>query len=177
MENILGTPPPVPPPNVPALKENTASGDAKTVSLRQKLEEHRAIEPCKSCHKLMDPIGFSLENFDAVGAWRINDGGFRIDPDGELFDGTKLNGPASLNQAILNHSDMFLSAFGESLMAYGLGRVVDYRDMPVLRSIIKDAPRNGNRFSSLVLALVKSAPFQMSIAEETTQADAGGRRN
>lgn len=167
LEVLLGTPPPPPPPNVPTLKENAVSGEAKMLSVRHRLEEHRTQEPCASCHKLMDPIGFALENFDAVGAWRINDGGFRIDPRGELFDGTKLEGPASLNQAILNHSDMFLSAFGESLMAYGLGRVVDYRDMPVLRSIIKDATRNGNRFSSFVLALVKSAPFQMSIAEET----------
>jgi hypothetical protein len=114
----------------------------------------------------MDPIGFALENFDAVGSWRINDSGFPIDPRGELFDGTRLDGPASLNQAILNHSDMFISSFGESLMAYGLGRVVDYRDMPVLRSIIKDASKSGNRFSSFVLSLVKSTPFQMTIAAE-----------
>jgi Protein of unknown function (DUF1592)/Protein of unknown function (DUF1588)/Protein of unknown function (DUF1585) len=166
MEVLLGTPPPPPPPNVPALKENATSGDAKMLSVRQRLEEHRSNEPCASCHKLMDPIGLSLENFDAIGAWRINDSGSRIDPRSELFDGTKLDGPASLNRAILNHSDMFLSAFGESLMAYGLGRVVDYRDMPVLRSIEKDAAKSGNRFSSFVLALVKSAPFQMTMAEE-----------
>jgi hypothetical protein len=119
----------------------------------------------------MDPIGFALENFDAVGAWRLNDSGVRIDSSSELFDGMKLDGPASLNQAILNHSDMFLSAFAESLMAYGLGRVVDYRDMPVLRSIVKEAAKGENRFSSFVLALVKSAPFQMTIAETAPVSD------
>jgi hypothetical protein len=170
MEVLFGTPPPPPPPNVPALKENATSGDTKMLSVRQRIEEHRANEPCASCHKLMDPIGLSLENFDAVGAWRINDGGVRIDPRGELFDGTTLDGPASLNQAILNHSDMFLSAFGENLMAYGLGRVVDYRDMPLLRSIINDAAKSGYRFSSFVTALVKSAPFRMSVAEEPVAA-------
>jgi hypothetical protein len=170
MEVLFGTPPPQPPPNVPALKENAISGETRILSVRQRIEEHRANEPCSSCHKLMDPIGLSLENFDAVGAWRINDGGVRIDPRAELFDGTKLDGPASLNQAILNHSDMFLTAFAENLMAYGLGRVVDYRDMPMLRSIVNDAAKSGYRFSSFVLALVRSAPFRMSEAEESTAA-------
>ena len=170
MEVLLGTPPPPPPPNVPALKENATSGEAKMLSVRQRIEEHRSNEPCASCHKLMDPIGLSLENFDAVGAWRINDSGLRIDPRGDLFDGTKLDGPASLYQAVLNHSDMFLSAFGESLMTYGLGRVVDYRDVPVLRSIVREAAKNDNRFSSFVLALVNSAPFQMSVVEEQVAA-------
>lgn len=165
MEVLMGTPPPPPPAAVPPLKENAPSGDTKILSVRQRIEEHRANEPCASCHKLMDPIGLALENFDAVGAWRIKDGGVPIDPSGELFDGTKLDGPASLNRALLNHSDMFLTSFMESLMAYGLGRVVDYRDMPVVRSIIRNAAKDGNRFSSFVLALVKSAPFQMSVAE------------
>ena len=140
------------------------------LSVRQRIEEHGANKPCASCHRMIDPIGLSLENFDAVGAWRVNDSGLRIDPRGELFDGTKLDGPASLNQSLLNHSDMFLSAFGESLMTYGLGRVVDYRDMPVLRSIIRDAAKNDNRLSSFVLALVKSVPFQMSVVEEPVAA-------
>jgi hypothetical protein len=170
MEVLLGTPPPPPPPNVPALKENATSGDTRVLSVRQRIEEHRASEPCSSCHKLMDPIGLSLENFDAVGAWRINDGGVRIDPRAELFDGTKLDGPESLNQAILKHSDMFVAAFAENLMAYGLGRVVDYRDMPVLRSIVNDASKSEYRFSSFVLALVKSSPFRMSETEESPAA-------
>jgi len=177
MEVLLGTPPPPPPPNVPALKENSTSGDTAVLSVRQRMEQHRKVEPCASCHKLMDPIGLALENFDAVGAWRINDGAVRVDPTGELFDGTKVDGPASLDQAILKHSDMFLSAFGESLMAYGLGRVVDYRDMPVLRSILRDAAKDGNRFSSFVLAIVKSPPFQMSLAEEPPKTDAAGGKN
>jgi hypothetical protein len=168
MEVLLGTPPPPPPPNVPPLKENSVSGDTKVLSVRQRMEEHRTNEPCASCHKLMDPIGFALDNFDAVGSWRINDGGLRIDASGQMFDGTKLDGPSSVNQAILNHSDMFLSAFGENLMAYGLGRVVDYRDMPVLRSIIKEAGKDNNRFSAFVLALVKSAPFKMNVVEQSS---------
>ena len=114
MEVLLGTPPPPPPPSVPPLKENSVSGDTKVLSVRERMEEHRKVEPCASCHKLMDPIGFALDNFDAVGSWRINDGGLRIDANGQLFDGSKLDGPASVNQAILKHSDMFLSAFGEN---------------------------------------------------------------
>jgi hypothetical protein len=170
MEVLLGTPPPAPPPNVPPLKENAASGDAKILSVRQRVEEHRANEPCASCHKLMDPIGFALENFDAVGGWRTNDGNLRIDPAGQMFDGSKLDGPASLRQAILNRSDAFLGSFCESLLAYGLGRVIDYRDMPAVRSIAPDAAKDNNRFSSFVLGVVRSLPFQMSRAEESESA-------
>ncbi len=163
MEVLLGTPPPAPPPNVPALKDNGDSG--KVLSVRERMEQHRQNEPCKSCHKMMDPIGFALENFDAIGAWRIHDNGFPVDSSGQMYDGTKLDGPVSLRQAILNHSGAFLSSFTESLLAYGLGRVVDYRDMPVVRSIEAGAARNGNHFSSFILGIVKSTPFQMRMAE------------
>jgi hypothetical protein len=163
MEVLLGTPPPAPPPNVPALKDNGDSG--KVLSVRERMEQHRQNEPCKSCHKMMDPIGFALENFDAIGAWRIHDSGFPVDSSGQMYDGTTLDGPVSLRQAILNHSGAFLSSFTESLLAYGLGRVVDYRDMPVVRSIEVAAARNGNRFSSFILGIVKSTPFQMRMAE------------
>jgi hypothetical protein len=116
---------------------------------------------------MMDPIGFALENFDAVGVWRTNDSGFKVDPAGQMYDGAKLNGPASLRQALMGHSDAFLATFTEGLLAYGLGRVIDYRDMPFVRAIEHEAAKNDNRFSSFVLGVVKSVPFQMRRAEET----------
>jgi mono/diheme cytochrome c family protein len=166
MEVLLGTPPPPPPAVVPPLKENAPSGDAKQLSVRERMEEHRSNPVCAACHKLMDPIGFALENFDAVGAWRINDTGFRIDAAGQMFDGTKLEGPASVREAVLNHSDSFIGTFTENLLAYGLGRVIDYRDMPAVRAIKAEAAQQDNRFSAFILAIVKSGPFQMSRAEE-----------
>jgi hypothetical protein len=122
---------------------------------------------------MMDPIGFALENFDAVGAWRTNDSGFRVDATGQMFDGSKLDGPSSLRLAILNHSDAFLGTFTENLLAYGLGRVIDYRDMPVVRSIERGAAENNDRFSSFILGIVNSMPFQMRRAEESRGVDAG----
>jgi hypothetical protein len=175
MEVLLGTPPPPPPPNVPALPENadTRTGHvAKPLSVRERMEEHRSNPACAGCHKLMDPIGFALENYDAVGIWRTNDSGFRIDASGQMFDGAKLSGPASLRQAILNHSDAFVGTFTENLLAYALGRVLDYRDMPVVRGIDREAARNNNRFSSFVLGVVKSVAFQMRRSDEAEPAGA-----
>ena len=163
LEVLFGVAPPTPPPNVPPLRENT--GEGKALSVRQRQEEHRANEPCRSCHATIDPLGFALENYDPTGAWRTRDSGFPIDPQGKLFDGSGLNGPAGLRTALLSHSDSFLGTFTESLLAYGLGRVVDNTDMPVVRAIRRDAARNNNRFSAYVLAIVKSAPFQMRRAE------------
>jgi hypothetical protein len=168
MEVLLGTPPPAPPPDVPPLKEGGGSGDAPSISLRRQMEQHRSQEPCASCHKMMDPIGFALENFDAVGAWRARDGNVRIDASGKLFDGTELNGPASLRQAILAHSAAFLAGFAENFLGYGLGRVLDYRDMPAVRSVTARAAQNNNRFSSFVLGVVESVPFQMGIVDSST---------
>ena len=173
LEVLLGTPPPPPPPNVPALSENASSGELKLLSVRQRMEEHRKNANCAACHKIIDPIGFALENFDAVGGWRINDSGLPVDTKGQMFDGTKLDGPASLRQAILNHSDAFLGTFTENLLAYGLGRVIDYRDMPTVRSIERQAARDDNRFSSFVLGIVNSASFQTSRAEGSEPADGG----
>jgi len=164
MEVLLGTPPPPPLPNAGALKE--ASENSEPLSVRQRLEQHRANAVCASCHKMMDPIGFALENFDPLGAWRINDSGFPIDAQGKLFDGAKLDGPASLRQALLNHSDAFLGTFTENLFAYGVGRVLETTDMPAVRAIEQDAARNHNRFSSFILGIVRSPAFQMRRAEE-----------
>jgi hypothetical protein len=171
LEVLMGTPPPPPPPNVPALSENASSGELKLMSVRERMEEHRKNANCAACHKIIDPIGFALENFDAVGAWRINDSGLRIDSTGQMFDGSRLDGPTSLRQALLSHSDAFLGTFTENLLAYGLGRVIDYRDMPTVRSIERQAARDNNRFSSFVLGVINSGAFQTSRAEDNVSLD------
>jgi len=168
LENILGTPPPEPPPNVPPL-EDTKNRHDGILTLREQMTMHRKMEPCASCHKLMDPIGFSLENFDADGTWRLKqggDGGVTIDASAELWDGTKVNGPIELRKALLRYSPQFVRMITEKLMTYGLGRGVEYYDMPVIRSIVRDADKNNDRFSSILLGVVKSAPFQMRTKEQ-----------
>ena len=180
MEVLLGVPPPVPPPNVPPLKENVVN--EKQQSVRERLEMHRQNEPCASCHKMMDPIGLSLENFDAVGTWRVNDSDVRIDPSSQMFDGTRLDGPVSLRNAILNHSESYLRNFAENLMAYGAGRVLDYRDLPAVRAVAHQASMDNNRFSAFVSGIVNSTPFQMRRAEGASatsnlQADSSRNRN
>ena len=125
---------------------------------------HRKNEPCASCHKLMDPIGFALENFDADATWRTKqggDGGVVIDASAELWDGTKVNGPVELRKALVGYSPQFVRMITEKLMTYGVGRGVEYYDMPVIRSIVRDAEKNNYRFSSLLLGVIESAPFQM----------------
>ncbi len=159
LTNILGTPPPDPPPNVPPLDETAGRG----LSMRERMEQHRKNPACSGCHKLMDPIGLSLENFDGIGRWRAADGGVRIDASDTLFDGTKVDGPVALRRAVLGRSDQFVRTMTEMLLTYGLGRGIEYYDMPVVRSILKESARNNYRFSSLVLGIVKSAPFQMKV--------------
>ena len=174
LEQILGVKAPVPPPNVPALKENTEG--VKPLTVRDRLEQHRRVEPCASCHKIMDPLGFALESFDAVGARRLRDGAYPIDASGQLYDGTKVDGPVSLRRALVDRSDVFVRNFTQNLLTYALGRGVEYYDMPAVRLIARNAAANQNRFSSLVLGIVNSVPFQMRRAEEVTTetaADAG----
>ena len=168
LEVLLGTPPPPPPPVVPKLKESV--DNQKVLSVRERMEAHRANPACNSCHKIMDPIGMALENFDAVGVWRRTDGGSPINPAGELFDGTKLDGPVAVRQAAVDRSELFLGNFTQNLLAYGVGRVADYRDMSVVRSIVRDAAANKNHFSSYVLGIVKSPPFQMRTVRQTPSA-------
>jgi hypothetical protein len=170
IEVLLGTVPPTPPPNVPPLKENQMSEAKSTV--RERMEQHRANEPCHSCHQLIDPMGLSLENFDAVGTWRTNDSGSKIDPSSTMYDGTKLTGPASLREAILGHGDAFLAGFAENFTAYALGRVVDSPDMPTVRAIERDAAKSNNKFSAFVMGIVKSNAFQMRRADETVSSTA-----
>jgi hypothetical protein len=159
LENVLGTPPPPPPPNVPALKENDEGG--KVLSVRERLEAHRANPACATCHRVMDPLGFSLDNFDAVGAWRDTEAGAKIDASGQLADGTKINGAVELRKALTAHPEQFVRTMTQKMMIYALGRGLEYYDMPVVRSIARDAAANGNRFSSIVLGIVGSTPFQM----------------
>src|SRR5262245_24332975 len=157
LTNILGTPPPSPPANVPPLNE----APEKSLSMRDRMAQHRTNAVCANCHRLMDPIGLAFENFDAIGRWRNMDGEAPIDPSDTLYNGVKVNGPASLRQVILGHPDQFVRTMTEMLMTYGTGRGLEYYDMPTIRSIVKDAARSNYRFSSLVLGVVKSAPFQM----------------
>ena len=165
LDNLLGMPPPQPPPGVETNLEKDAA-QVKVTTLRQRLEMHRANAVCASCHKVMDPIGLTLENFDHVGKWRIADGKAPIDATAQLVDGTKLDGPLSLRRALLERSDVFATVATEKLLTYASGRAVQYQDMPAVRAIIRDAARDKYRFSSLVLGIVKSAPFQMRTKAE-----------
>jgi hypothetical protein len=165
LTNILGTPPPAPPPNVPALKDNDEGG--KILSVRERMEEHRKSPACASCHKIMDPLGFSLENFDAIGKWRAkSEDGAPIDASGVLLDGSKVDGPATLRAALMKRPDVFVSTITEKLLTYALGRGVDYNDEPAVRAIVARAAANHYRFSDLVAGIVKSPPFRMKIKTE-----------
>jgi mono/diheme cytochrome c family protein len=162
LENVLGTPAPVPPPGIDTNLEKDAE-QVKVTSLRQRLELHRNVEPCASCHKIMDPIGFALENFDMVGTWRDLDGKTPIDSSGQLVDGSKLQGVADLRNAMLSRQEMFVSTATQKLLTYGLGRTVQYYDLPAVRAIVRQAARNDYKFSSLVLGVVQSDLFQKKI--------------
>ncbi len=162
LETLLGTPAPVPPPGIDTNLEKNPE-EVKVTSLRQRLEAHRGNPVCASCHKIMDPIGFALENFDLVGEWRDRDGRTPIDASGQLVDGTKLQGPADLRQALLSRSDAFVTTATEKLLTYALGRPVQYYDMPAVRTIVRRAARDDYRFSALVLGVVESAAFQMKM--------------
>jgi hypothetical protein len=171
LENILGTPPPEPPPNVPPLEDS--KGDNKIMTLREQMTIHRKMEPCASCHKLMDPIGFALENFDADGTWRTKqggDGGVPLDTSAVLWDGAKVNGPIELRQALLRYSPQFVRMITEKLMTFALGRGVEYEDMPVIRSIVRDADKDDDRFLPILMGIVKSVPFQMRTKEAEERA-------
>jgi cytochrome c5 len=162
LDNLLGAPPPAPPANVPPLKESVQDG--KILTMRERLEEHRSNPTCAACHKLMDPIGFSMENFDAIGAWRTRDGGTLgtpIDASGQLMDGTTVDGIVSLRQALLRNPEIFVGTVSEKLLTYALGRGLTAADMPVVRKIVRDAASNDYKFSSLILGIVNSTPFQM----------------
>ena len=171
LENLLGSPPPSPPPNVPPLPENTNGQGVTTVatSVRDRMTAHRANQPCKGCHQLMDPIGLALENFDGIGRWRTEDSGTKIDGSGQLVDGTPIDGVETLRKAIVSRPDAFVQTMTEKLLMYAIGRPSRYYDMPAIRSITREAGKNNYRFSSIVAGIVNSEPFQMRVkkAEDT----------
>jgi hypothetical protein len=158
LTNLLGVPPTPPPPNVPALQEG---GEGPPKALRERMEQHRKDPVCAGCHKVMDPIGFSLENFDGVGQWRTTDDGARIDPSGTLFDGTPLDSAVALRQALVRQPEIFVGVMTEKMLTYALGRGLEYVDMPAVRKIVHDGRNSDYRFSSVVMGIVRSAPFEL----------------
>jgi hypothetical protein len=173
MQIFLGVEPPSPPPNlkIPALKdpEGAVHGTGRP-TVRQQIEMHRKNEPCASCHKIMDPIGLSLENFDAIGRWRTTDDGSPIDNTGQLVDGSPIHGVTGLREVFVKYSPQFVRLITEKLMIYALGRGTEYFDMPLIRSIVHGAEKSNYRFSSLVMGIVNSEPFQMNQKPEGTEA-------
>jgi hypothetical protein len=162
LENLLGTPPPPPPPDVPPLQESNIGKDA---SLRQRLEQHRANPACAVCHRQMDPIGFGLENYDAAGAWRDNEGSFPIDSSGTLPGGTSFNGPGELKRVLRNQSGLFARNLTEKMLTYALGRGLEPYDRPAVDRIVERLAANDYRFSTLVTEIVNSTPFRMRRGE------------
>jgi hypothetical protein len=158
LENIVGAPPPPKPANVPDLKENGTNG--QFLSMRERMEQHRANPACAGCHARMDPIGFAMENFDAVGRWRSSaENGQTIDASGTLPDGTRFNGPAELEKLLANYPDQFVTVVAEKLFVYALGRGIEYYDQPTIREMVRGASHDNYSFASLALQLVKSTPF------------------
>jgi hypothetical protein len=165
LDNILGMPPPPPPPNVPELRDRNKEG--KILSMRERMEQHRANPVCASCHRVMDPLGFALENFDGTGRWRTIDSNTPIDASGMLPDGTAFRGPAELRAVLLQkRRDQFLSTITERLLTYALGRGVEYYDLPAVRQILREAAASEYRLSSLLFGITRSTPFQMRRSEE-----------
>jgi cytochrome c5 len=169
---FLGVAAPQPPPNVPVLKEKAAdaTGNSKAPTMRQMMEAHHANPTCNTCHQIFEPIGLAMENFDAIGAWRTLDEGVPIDANGVLVDGTKVDGIETLRNSLVKRSDTFVRVVAEKLLTYGLGRGVEYQDMPLVRSIVRDSASTKYKFSSLVLNIVKSQAFQMNMKPAATVA-------
>jgi hypothetical protein len=159
LENLLGLPVPPPPPDVPQLQ---AAGEGeKPKTLREQMALHRVSPTCATCHKVMDPVGLALENFDVVGAWRTHEPGGKIDASGQLADGRQVDGVVTLRKAILDRPEIFVTTMTEKMMTYALGRGVDVPDMPAVRRVVREATMQNYRFSSIVLGIAKSVPFQM----------------
>ena len=173
LEVLLGTPPPRPPANVPPLEENESG--RQHLSVRERVVEHRENALCASCHNVIDPVGFALENFDAVGAWRTQDSGFTVDPTGVLYEGTLVEGPVSLRRFLLDNEDLFLSNFARNLLMYATGRVFQPHDMPTVRTIVREAAGQDHRFSAYVMGIVTSTPFLYRRADNVTGGTTDGR--
>jgi hypothetical protein len=167
LESLLGTPPAAPPPDVEALLKDNEVGAKTFRTVRERLESHRSQPRCNACHGILDPLGFALENFDAVGAWRSTEtfAGTRVDASGELPDGTRLNGPNDLRKALLRRPDQFVQTLTQKLFAYASGRTMEYEDMPAIRAIVRDAAKDQYRFSTIVMGIVRSDAFLRASAE------------
>jgi hypothetical protein len=172
LQTFLGVSPPDPPPNVPVIKEKPvdSTGNTKAPTMRETMEAHHSSPTCATCHKIFEPIGLAMENFDPVGTWRTYDGENPIDATGVLVDGTKLDGIPSLRDTLVRYSGQFERVVVEKLLTYGLGRGVEYQDMPMLRSIVRESAASKYKFSSLVVGIVKSPAFQMNMKPEAAQA-------
>jgi len=169
MEVLLGSPPPPPPPVVPSLDETASAVNGRELTTRERMEQHRNNPACNSCHSVIDPIGLALENFDVTGAWRIKENGNPIDASGELYDGTPIESPTDLRNAILSRPSVFVRTFTKNLMAYAIGRRVEYYDMPTVRQIEADAAENDYRMSSFILGVVRSPAFRMAAADRVAE--------
>ncbi len=165
LEVLLATPPPPPPPNIPALDETADAADGRLRTVRERMEEHRRNPACMSCHRMIDPIGLALENFDVTGAWRIKDNGSPIDPASTLYDGTPLTSAADLQQALMKRSGVLVQTFTENLMTYALGRRLEASDMPAVRGVVRQAAAADSRFSAFVLSIVQTSAFRMKAAD------------
>jgi Protein of unknown function (DUF1592)/Protein of unknown function (DUF1588)/Protein of unknown function (DUF1585)/Protein of unknown function (DUF1595)/Protein of unknown function (DUF1587)/Planctomycete cytochrome C len=165
LENLLGMPPPPPPANVPPLKDDNKGKGGKVLSVRERMVEHRANPVCASCHSVMDPIGLSMENFDATGRWRTTDGDAAVDASGGFIDGSTFEGVDGLKKALMSRPDLFVSALSEKLLTYAVGRGLEHYDAPAVRAIVGTAAADNYRFSSIMLGIVRSVPFQMRKAE------------
>ena len=174
LRNLLGAPPPSPPPGVETNLEQSAAAGTANLPLRARLERHRADPSCASCHSLIDPLGFALENFDMIGAWRTLDHGEPIDARSELWDGTKLEGPTSLRAALLDRKELFATHTVEMLMTYALGRALEPTDMPAVRRVVREAEAEDFRFSALALGVAESVPFTMKVKAPLPAAAGGG---
>jgi hypothetical protein len=177
MEVLMGTPPPPPPPGVPDLEETEAATDGRARSTRERMEQHRANPTCNACHRFIDPIGLALDSYDVTGRWRIREHGATIDTRGELYDGTPIDSPTALVDALLRRPEPLVRTFAQNLMAYALGRRVEFTDQPAVRSIVRDAERNDYRISGFVTGIVRSEAFRMRATSVSTTDGLGVQDN
>jgi hypothetical protein len=169
MEVFLNSPPPPPPPGVPDLEATPGAHEGRLLTVRERMEEHRKNPTCASCHKMMDPIGLALENYDVTGRWRTRDNGTAVDSRGELWDGTPVQSPADLRDALLKRRESLLRTFTKNLMAYAIGRRVEYYDMPTIRTIVRTANATDDRISAYIMGIVNSPAFRMQKAEAAAE--------
>jgi hypothetical protein len=178
MEVLMGSPPPAPPPNVPDLDKTGESKEGVMLTTRQRMEMHRDNASCRSCHQFIDPIGLALDNFDVTGQWRIRENGSALDTRGDFYDGTKISSPLELQRALLKRPVPLVRSFTANLMAYALGRRIEYYDNPAIRRIEASARANNYRMQDFVLGVVKSDAFrmrQLPVAQTTNAAPSRGQ--